>query len=75
MYQRSLYQSMRSQAVSTLRRLGRHEAGTWSRSCSRQDELLSRFAAVTGERISGQRIRLHGDFHLGQVPGPAATSS
>ncbi|HEX5936857.1 MAG TPA: maltose alpha-D-glucosyltransferase [Actinomycetota bacterium] len=68
MYQRSLYQSMRSQAVATVRRLGRHEAGPEVEELlARQDELLSRFAVVTGDRISGQRIRLHGDFHLGQV--------
>jgi maltose alpha-D-glucosyltransferase/alpha-amylase len=68
MYQRSLYQSMRSQAVSTLRRLGRHEAGPEIEELlARQDELLSRYAVVTGDRITGQRIRLHGDYHLGQV--------
>ena len=68
MYQRSLYQSMRSQAVTTLRRLGREEVGPEVEELlARQDELLSRYAVVTGERITGERIRLHGDYHLGQV--------
>jgi maltose alpha-D-glucosyltransferase / alpha-amylase len=68
MYQRSLYQSMRSQAVTTLRRLGVHEVGPEVEELlARQDELFARFAVVTGEKISGQRIRVHGDYHLGQV--------
>jgi maltose alpha-D-glucosyltransferase/alpha-amylase len=68
MYQRSLYQSMRTQAVATLRRLGQHEAGPdVEELLARQDELLSRFAVLTGDRITGQRIRLHGDYHLGQL--------
>jgi maltose alpha-D-glucosyltransferase / alpha-amylase len=68
MYQRSLYQSMRTQAGATLRRLSREQAGPEVEELiARQDELLSRFAVLTGERISGQRIRTHGDYHLGQV--------
>jgi maltose alpha-D-glucosyltransferase/alpha-amylase len=68
MYQRSLYQSMRSQAAATLRRLARTETGPEVEELlARQDELLSRFAVVTGDRISGERIRTHGDFHLGNV--------
>jgi maltose alpha-D-glucosyltransferase/alpha-amylase len=68
MYQRSMYQSMRSQAVATLRRLSQQQVGPEVEELlAREDELLSRYAAVTGERISGQRARIHGDFHLGQV--------
>jgi maltose alpha-D-glucosyltransferase/alpha-amylase len=68
MYQRSLYQSMRTQAVAVLRRLGRVGAGPEVEELlARQDELLARFAILTGERISGQRIRIHGDYHLAQV--------
>ncbi len=68
MYQRSLYQSMRTQAATTLRRLGRGQAGVEVEELlARQDELLSRYAVLTGDRISGQRIRVHGDYHLGQV--------
>ena len=54
MYQRSLYQSMRSQAVTTLRRLGVHEVGPEVEELlARQDELFARYAIVTGDRISG----------------------
>jgi maltose alpha-D-glucosyltransferase / alpha-amylase len=68
MYQRSLYQSMRSQAAATLRRLARTETGPEVEEVlARQDELMARFAVVTGDRISGERIRTHGDFHLGNV--------
>jgi maltose alpha-D-glucosyltransferase/alpha-amylase len=34
---------------------------------SRENEILSRLRAVCQRRIAGQRIRCHGDFHLGQV--------
>jgi maltose alpha-D-glucosyltransferase/alpha-amylase len=68
MNQRSLYQSMRSQAVTTLRRLGDHEVGPdVEELLARQDELFARYTVLTSEKISGQRIRVHGDYHLGQV--------
>jgi maltose alpha-D-glucosyltransferase / alpha-amylase len=68
MYQRSLYQSMRSQAAATFRRLTRIRIVPGVEELlDRQEELLSRFAMLTGDRISGQRIRTHGDYHLGQV--------
>jgi maltose alpha-D-glucosyltransferase/alpha-amylase len=68
MYQRSLYQSMRSQAVTTLRRLDRDEVGPEVEELlARQEELYARYAVLTSEKISGQRIRIHGDYHLGQV--------
>jgi maltose alpha-D-glucosyltransferase/alpha-amylase len=68
MYQRSLYQQMRTQAAATLRRLGRDHAGAEVEELlARQDELSARFGVLTGDRISGHRIRIHGDYHLGQV--------
>jgi maltose alpha-D-glucosyltransferase/alpha-amylase len=68
MYQRSLFQSMRTQAAATLRRLSTEHAGAEVEELlARQEELLSRYAVLTGEKISGQRIRTHGDYHLGQV--------
>jgi maltose alpha-D-glucosyltransferase/alpha-amylase len=68
MYQRSLYQSMRSTAATTLRRLSRHQVGPEVEELlAREEELVARYTVVTGERISGQRIRIHGDYHLGQV--------
>jgi maltose alpha-D-glucosyltransferase/alpha-amylase len=32
-----------------------------------QDRLLARFAAVVAEEKDGRKIRIHGDYHLGQV--------
>jgi maltose alpha-D-glucosyltransferase/alpha-amylase len=34
---------------------------------SRRIELFARAHAITGAEASGQRIRIHGDYHLGQV--------
>src|SRR5207248_854711 len=33
----------------------------------REAELLARYRSVMSRRWSGQRIRVHGDLHLGQV--------
>jgi maltose alpha-D-glucosyltransferase/alpha-amylase len=69
LYQRSLYQSMRSQAAMVTRRLriARPDVPGVDELLERADELRSWFEAVTSSRIRGQRIRTHGDFHLGQV--------
>jgi maltose alpha-D-glucosyltransferase / alpha-amylase len=34
---------------------------------SLEQELVDRFRAVVGRKLSGSRIRCHGDYHLGQV--------
>jgi maltose alpha-D-glucosyltransferase / alpha-amylase len=70
MYQRSLYQAIRSLAARMLRRLR-----TRFPDVPGADELLGRERAVferldsllRAGRIGGMRIRTHGDFHLGQV--------
>ncbi len=72
--QRSLYQSMRTLAretLATLRRslrelpeTARAEAG---RVVDSEDEILGRFHAILDRKITGMRIRCHGDYHLGQV--------
>jgi maltose alpha-D-glucosyltransferase/alpha-amylase len=69
LYQRSLYQSMRTQAGRILRRLGRRrsEAPEALELLARQDEVLAAFAVLTEGRIRGLRLRCHGDYHLGQV--------
>jgi maltose alpha-D-glucosyltransferase/alpha-amylase len=33
----------------------------------RERDVLQRFRAVTGRKLSAMRIRIHGDYHLGQV--------
>lgn len=74
LYQRSLYQSMRSntrrmslllrQHLAALPEACREEAGALLR---REDEILGRQARILEHKISAARIRHHGDYHLGQV--------
>jgi len=73
-YQQSLYQSMRGGGLQTLALL-RGRIGTLPRAVQRQakallemeDALLARFEMVTKLEDGGMRIRVHGDYHLGQV--------
>jgi maltose alpha-D-glucosyltransferase/alpha-amylase len=74
MYQRSLYQSMRSLGRRGLQRLRRQRPKLTGRSAElaetvlgREHALLDRFEAVRAQPLGGQRIRIHGDFHLGQL--------
>ena len=74
LYQRSLYQSMRNQAVqvmdllkkrlSSLPEAARVDAELLI-ACG--DALHARLRSVTGAKIDTVRIRCHGDLHLGQV--------
>ncbi len=74
-YQRSLYQSARNltgQALQTVRRaLGSIPAEARpdaERLLGLEDEILARFRqSFLGGKISGLRLRTHGDYHLGQV--------
>ncbi|HUP63416.1 MAG TPA: maltose alpha-D-glucosyltransferase [Thermoanaerobaculia bacterium] len=76
-YQRSIYQSMRTQIVQTYQLLRRLEGGRLVRPdaqadetsalLAREDALHQRVRAVLDGRIDAQRIRIHGDYHLGQV--------
>ena len=74
LYQRSVYQSMRAQVRPTLglirRTLGNLDDDTRALAESlldREGEILDRFSAVRDHRIDVSRIRVHGDYHLGQV--------
>jgi maltose alpha-D-glucosyltransferase/alpha-amylase len=74
LYQRSLYQSMRNQAIQVLDRLGRnlHRVPEDARADAQRllemrDGVLARLRSVTGKKIETARIRCHGDYHLGQV--------
>jgi maltose alpha-D-glucosyltransferase/alpha-amylase len=74
LYQRSLYQSMRTLAGQVFpllrRRLKdlpegvRHEA---LKVLDQEKDILDRFRAISQKKISAVRIRTHGDYHLGQV--------
>jgi maltose alpha-D-glucosyltransferase/alpha-amylase len=74
LYQRSLLQSMRAQLRPTLTML-RRALSTLDDNGQRDGQtvldgeafLLDAFSALTSHRIDTHRIRVHGDFHLGQV--------
>ena len=73
-YQRSIYQSMRSEAsrvfqtlTKRMKTLPEDVQALAQKVLDRQAEVMTRFQAVTATKITGQRFRLHGDYHLGQV--------
>jgi maltose alpha-D-glucosyltransferase/alpha-amylase len=74
LYQRSLYQSMRTHAGRTLPLLRRQlknlpeDVQQAAREIlEMKKDILERFHALLDLKISGLRTRCHGDFHLGQV--------
>jgi len=74
LYQRSLYQSMRSLTIDTfqglrklLPRLPDEVRAEAEQVLGREEALLARFQRVVGAKIEAVRTRLHGDYHLGQV--------
>jgi maltose alpha-D-glucosyltransferase/alpha-amylase len=74
MYQRSLYQSLRTQARRTyellrkrLKTLSEAEKAAAQEVLDRDEEVLGRMRQVFERKISAQRTRHHGDYHLGQV--------
>src|SRR4029077_13780689 len=74
LYQRSLYDSMRSLTKRSLRLLRRRLAGLpeavrgeaewW---VAAEERILERFRRLTAGKLAAERIRTHGDYHLGQV--------
>jgi maltose alpha-D-glucosyltransferase/alpha-amylase len=74
LYQRSLYQSMRTLAGRNLPLLQRHlkDIATDVQQEALQvlalkKDILDRFYRLLDLKITGMRIRCHGDYHLGQV--------
>ena len=74
LYQRSLYQSSRKLAVQTLDQLRRRmeslppDARPLAQELlDRQRVLLETLREIVGAKIVAQRIRCHGDYHLGHV--------
>lgn len=73
-YQRSLYQSMRNLTAQTFSLLQKR-VGTLPEALRQQgrevlemeDRILKRFQGILGRKITAMRIRVHGDYHLGQV--------
>jgi maltose alpha-D-glucosyltransferase / alpha-amylase len=74
LYQRSLYQSMRTLTGRTFELL-RQRLGSLPEAdragaeelLGAQERVIDRFGALLGSKISATRIRTHGDYHLGQV--------
>lgn len=74
LYQRSLYQSMRSlttQVFQSLRKqlkqLPESVRADVERVLAHEEALIARFQRITGSKIEAMRTRIHGDYHLGQV--------
>ena len=74
LYQRSIYQTMRSQLQDTLQALRRQMPGLTTAERAQAEELLrlepvmqERFQQLIGKKMQGIRMRIHGDYHLGQV--------
>ncbi len=74
LYQRSVYQSMRTRTRRAMQLVDRVLAGdagvqhtALTDLASRGDDLLARFDHLKTDRLSGCRTRTHGDYHLGQV--------
>jgi maltose alpha-D-glucosyltransferase/alpha-amylase len=73
-YQRALYQTARSLVGRVwvtlhklLQRLPRAVQEDASSLLTQRETLLQRFQQVTQQAIAAQRMRCHGDYHLGQV--------
>jgi maltose alpha-D-glucosyltransferase/alpha-amylase len=68
-YQRSIYQHVRSQAVQTFQLLRRRAKGNAHAEelLSHEEQLQKRIRRILDGRMTGLRIRVHGDYHLGQV--------
>jgi maltose alpha-D-glucosyltransferase/alpha-amylase len=74
LYQRSLYQSMRSLSRQVFQLL-RHRLTDMSddmrlltqRILDWESKIIERFQIITKKKISAMRIRCHNDYHLGQV--------
>jgi maltose alpha-D-glucosyltransferase/alpha-amylase len=73
-YQRSLYQSMRNQAGRLMNEMGariarlpHHLHDDARLLVTKEPELMERLRRVIVHKVGGKRIRIHGDYHLGQV--------
>jgi len=69
LYQRSLYQSLRNLTANVfeLARTRVSERPALEDVLGMRDQLLGRFRSLVGGKLSAQRTRVHGDYHLGQV--------
>jgi len=74
LYQKSVYQSMRALTLqvfddlqSNLRNMNDEVAKQTRSILEAKQEILRHFRDITNHKISAMKIRIHGDYHLGQV--------
>jgi maltose alpha-D-glucosyltransferase/alpha-amylase len=74
LYQRSVYQSMRSLTRRTftllrqnMTRVPETERDQAERLIEQERDVLIRLSRIMGPKITSMKIRIHGDYHLGQV--------
>ena len=74
LYQRSLYQALRSKALRELqaiernkKRLDKEQQRDVRKILNRRSEILEEYKQVSDRKINASKIRIHGDYHLGQV--------
>ncbi|HEX7928704.1 MAG TPA: alpha-amylase, partial [bacterium] len=74
LYQRSVYQAMRGLTAQVFRLLRRNLptlVGPMQKEAlrilDRESDVLARFNTIAKGKIEAERLRYHGDFHLGQV--------
>ncbi len=74
LYQRSLYQSMRglthrvfSRIEASMEKMSPGHAMEMQSLLSRKKELLDMYMAILQEKLNAVRMRIHGDYHLGQI--------
>ena len=68
-YQRSIYQHMRTQIAQTMQFVRKRvkDHPEFQDLLDREDALHQRVRAVLQGKVDAQRVRIHGDYHLGQV--------
>jgi maltose alpha-D-glucosyltransferase/alpha-amylase len=73
-YQQSIYQRMRATTAHVFPLLAKRRSAmpedvreVATTVLAREKEIMQHFQAVVGTRLTGLRIRVHGDFHLGQM--------
>lgn len=74
LYQRSAYQSFRSQIRRTMsmarramRKLDESSQELAKSFIDSEEKMLDYIAGITDHKIAAEKIRIHGDYHLGQV--------
>ena len=74
LYQKSVYQSMRALTLKVFGELGSNKArlsdsvaDEAGQLFGKKQTILKRLARINTKKIAGMKIRIHGDYHLGQV--------